>query len=106
MESGNFFENYPFSEDEIFEDILKNKNFKIERIVSRGHITPEDEWYNQETDEWVMLLTGSAKLLFDKGEELKMKPGDFINIPAHKKHKVIFTDTNEDSIWLAVHYKS
>lgn len=104
MELKNFLKNYPFSKNELIEDILVNRNFKIERIISRGQITPENDWYDQMTNEWVMLLKGSAILLFENEEELKIEPGDYLNIPAHTKHKVIFTDTEQESIWITIHY--
>ena len=34
---------------------------KIERIVSRGHASPEDFWYDQEENEWVMVVKGTAR---------------------------------------------
>jgi len=104
MNLNNFFTDLPISNNEVTEDILKNSKFKIERIISRGHITAEGEWYDQETDEWVMLLTGSSIIKFDDNIEIKMEPGDFLNIPAHKKHRVIYTDNQTESIWLTIHY--
>ncbi len=91
--------------DEIFETILQAHQFKIERIVSRGHATYEGEWYDQDKNEWVLVLKGSAGLLFeDDDKTIIMKTGDYINIPAHRKHRVEWTDPEEETIWLAVHY--
>ena len=93
--------------DELFEDILKTDKVRIERIVSRGHITPEGEWYDQDEGEWVMVIKGSAKLLFEDGmREVSMEAGDHINIPAHQRHRVSWTDPREETIWLAVFYSA
>ena len=93
--------------DEFVETLLAHKRGKIQRIVSHGHASPEDFWYDQETDEWVVLLTGSARLQF-KGEAdpVALNAGDFLFIPAHRKHRVEWTDPDVDSIWLAVYFKS
>ena len=95
------------SPEEIFETIIKSNQFKIERIISSGQSTDEEKWCDQDVDEWVILLKGSAGLLFESNnDEIIMKPGDYVNIPAHKKHRVEWTDANEETIWLAVHYQN
>ena len=90
---------------EILETILQADQFKIERIISRGHATAEGEWYDQDKNEWVLVLKGNAGLLFEgDNETVVMKTGDYINIPAHQKHRVEWTDPEEETIWLAIHY--
>ena len=103
---GNIFANLPDQIDkELFETIISSENLKIERIVSRGHRSPEDYWYDQDKHEWVMVLKGSAGLRLENEQEIiKMIPGDYINIPAHCKHRVEWTDPDVETIWLAVHY--
>jgi len=101
----NLFENIPGNlDEEAFEQIVKSKQISIERIISKGHSSPTSGWYDQEQNEWVMVLSGKAILLFDDGSDITMKKGDYINIPAHKKHKVKWTDPNVETIWLAVLY--
>jgi cupin 2 domain-containing protein len=79
---------------------------RIERIVSHGHASPEGFWYDQEMAEWVMVVSGSAGLQFDgEAEPRVLKPGDFIDIPAHRRHRVAWTDANVPTVWLAVHYR-
>ncbi|MBB3063317.1 cupin domain-containing protein [Microbulbifer rhizosphaerae] len=90
---------------EVFEDIVSSESVRIERIVSKGHTSPESGWYDQEESEWVIVLQGAARLLFDDGREESLDTGDFINIPAHIKHKVSWTDPYSTTIWLAVFYK-
>ena len=91
--------------DEILETIIQTHQFKIERIISRGHATAEGEWYDQDKNEWVLVLKGNAGLLFEgDNETVIMKTGDYINIPAHQKHRVEWTDPEEETIWLAIHY--
>ena len=101
----NIYENIPESKNEIFECILQTDKFKLERIISSGQATPIGEWYNQENDEWVILLSGSAGLKFEDIEEIiELSPGDYMNIPAHKKHRVEWTDKDTETVWLALHY--
>ncbi|MGI9240674.1 MAG: hypothetical protein ACR2RV_07730 [Verrucomicrobiales bacterium] len=79
---------------------------RIERIVSHGHASPDGFWYDQELSEWVVLLSGSAVLRFeDLPEPIRLKPGDWLEIPAHRRHRVEETDPAGKSVWLAVHWK-
>lgn len=91
--------------EEIFETLVKNENIHIERIVSKGHNSPKEGWYDQDQNEWVLLLKGAARLAFEDGSELSMGPGDNLEIPAHAKHKVVWTDPEMETIWVAVHYE-
>ena len=85
--------------------LLEAANVRIERIISHGHATPEAFWYDQDQHEWVVVLKGAARLRFEEDETpLEMKSGDFVNIPARKKHRVDWTTPDEPTIWLAVHY--
>ena len=76
----------------------------MERIVSLGHRSPEGFWYDQEANEWVLLIEGAARLRFEGEGPLEMTAGSFVNIPAHKRHRVEWTDPNQPTIWLTVHY--
>ena len=89
---------------ESFAELLLHKNIKIERIVSQGHASPENGWYDQKENEWIIVLEGSGSILFESGVEVNLKKGDYLNIPAHTRHKVIWTDPNGITIWLAIHY--
>ena len=92
--------------DELLETLLQTPGFRIERIVSRGHASPKDFWYDQEENEWVILLQGSAGLSFAGKEELVvLHPGDYVRIPKHFKHRVEWTDPDKKTVWLAVYYK-
>lgn len=105
MDKSNIFNNIPKDlKDELFENIISKESLKIERIVSKGHTSPEYGWYNQESDEWVIVLQGEAVLSFENSGDVKLSAGDYINIPAHTKHKVSYTAPNVETIWLAVHY--
>ena len=102
----NLFAELPDSmPDELIEVMAENKSVRIERIVSTGHRSPDDFWYDQNEHEWIVLLKGEARLLFEGAEQpLMMKPGDFVNIPAHRRHRVEWTTREEPTIWLAVFY--
>jgi cupin 2 domain-containing protein len=91
------------AETEVFESLISSSNLKIERIISRGQITPAGEWYDQEQDEWVILLQGEAKLAYEDGFRVNLKTGDYLLIPAHEKHRVEYTTVAPPCIWLAIH---
>jgi cupin 2 domain-containing protein len=90
--------------DEFFENILETQNFRVERIISRGHKSPENFWYDQETNEFVLLLKGEAELEFENKGKLKLKPGDYLIIKAHEKHRVAMTKNDGESFWITIHY--
>ncbi len=90
--------------EEVFTTLISAANVRIERIVSHGHASPEGFWYDQDEYEWVIVLKGAARLRFEDSI-LEMKPGDFLNIPAHKRHRVEWTTPDEPTIWLAVFYR-
>ena len=91
-------------DEEIFQQLVDGDSVRIERIISRGHSSPESGWYDQDRNEWVLVLKGEAILLLKDEPPVNLKAGDFINIPAHKKHRVEWTDPDSETIWLAVHY--
>ncbi|OQW40060.1 MAG: cupin [Proteobacteria bacterium SG_bin4] len=86
---------------EVFETLIESNSIKIERIVSKGQ---QSLWYDQAQHEWVMVLKGQAVLSFDDQTSVQLGEGDFINIPSHKKHRVSWTDPDQETIWLAIHY--
>jgi cupin 2 domain-containing protein len=91
--------------DELFTTLVENASVRIARIVSHGHASPPGFWYNQARHEWVILLRGAARLYFEGDEKsLEMKPGDFVNIAAHRRHRVEWTTPDEPTVWLAVYY--
>ena len=87
--------------EELIENILNSPNRKIERIVSRNHKTEAGKWYDQDKNEFVLIVKGSAELKFENSS-VKMKEGDYIIIPAHCRHRV--EKTAEGTVWLAVFY--
>lgn len=91
---------------EQFQDLLHRPSVRIERIVSSGQASPPGFWYDQEDGEWVMLLSGEARLLIEgEARPRTLRPGDWINLPAHCRHRVEWTSPNEETLWLAVHYR-
>ena len=98
--------NIPPNMGESFQDLLTCDGVRIERIVSFGHITPAKQWYNQDWDEWVLILSGSAKMTVQQGDKhraLSLQQGDCYFFPAHQKHRVEYT--HNPTIWLAIHFK-
>jgi len=99
--------NIDFSKnEEITEILVSSKNIRIERIVSTGQVTASDFWYDQPETEFVAVLQGDAKILFDNGKETHLIQGDYLIIPALCRHKVIYTSAEPACVWLAVFYKS
>jgi len=88
---------------EIIEILQQSEHVKIERIVSTGQTSPETGWYDQPQNEWVIVLKGEAVIAFEK-KEVALKSGDYINIPAHVKHRVNWTHPRKETVWLAVYY--
>ncbi|HYR03194.1 MAG TPA: cupin domain-containing protein [Syntrophobacteria bacterium] len=90
---------------EIVETLLEADRFRLERIISAGQATPAGQWYDQDRNEWVALLSGSAGLLFEGEREPRViKPGDYVIIPARLRHRVEWTDPHHETVWLALHY--
>ncbi|MEZ5829057.1 MAG: cupin domain-containing protein [Hyphomicrobiales bacterium] len=93
--------------EELFEALVERPGLLIERIVSWGQTTPEGEWYDQARDEFVLLVAGAAKLRIDgETEDRALGEGDWVFLPAHCRHRVIWTQSNPPTVWLAVHVKS
>lgn len=106
VRKGNVFAHIPERvPEELFEIIAGAGKSRVERIVSDGQASPEGFWYDQDENEWVMVLEGSAGLRFEGEDEIVvLKPGDWIDIPAHAKHRVEWTDAERKTVWLAVFY--
>jgi len=105
FDSGNIFAAIPTQlDEELFNELSSNGPVLIERIVSKGHSSPPSGWYNQDKNEWVILLTGQAIIAFPGEKDIRLVKGDYLNIPAHQKHRVKWTDPEQETIWLAVHY--
>lgn len=101
----NIFEMMPeLLVEEQFDEIVRGEQIRIERIVSQGHTSPVSGWYDQKENEWVVVLQGSGVIQFQDGDEVYLEAGDFLNILAHRKHKVIWTAPDKPTIWLAVFY--
>ena len=107
MQTTNIFAQIPAQLPcELLQPLLGSSAFTLERIVSQGHASAPEHWYDQETHEWVILLQGSAGLVFEGEPAItEMKPGDYLLIPAHVKHRVAWTDPSQDTVWLALHYR-
>lgn len=102
----NLFANIPQNLDqERVDELLRDRSVRIERIVSRGHSSPPDFWYDQAEDEWIVALAGKARLTIEGQPEMLLGPGDTLHLPAHIRHRVEWTDPQQDTIWLAVFWK-
>jgi cupin 2 domain-containing protein len=91
--------------EEVVDLLLDQSGVRIERIVSTGQTTPEGQWYDQETDEWVLVVAGAARLRIE-GEpaDRELSEGDWILLPSHCRHRVAWTRTEPPTVWLAVHF--
>jgi cupin 2 domain-containing protein len=105
--SGNLLAHLPDARQaEVVQSLLEHPgSVQVERIVSQGQITPEGTWYDQDHDEWVLLLTGGAELqLADEDDARRLEPGDWLHLPAHCRHRVVWTAPEHETVWLAVHW--
>ena len=89
---------------ELFEDIIKTEKLRVERIVSKGQASPENFWYDQDENEWVIVLSGYGVIEFKTSDTVTLKPGDYLNIKAHEQHRVQATSVDETTVWLAIFY--
>jgi cupin 2 domain-containing protein len=91
--------------DELSETLLDAAQVRIERIVSQGQASPAGFWYDQSEHEWVIVIQGAARLLFEGDDApVELRPGDYLEIPAHRRHRVEWTTPDEPTVWLAVFY--
>lgn len=105
MDCKNVFESISGEvKQELCENIVSSRDVRVERIISKGHTSPKSGWYDQDKNEWVMILKGSGTLVFENGEDVQLNPGDYMTIPKNTKHKVSWTDPESITIWLAVFY--
>lgn len=104
MEPQNLFTSIPNNlSEEIFQTLISSDEISIERIISKGHKSEQNFWYDQDLNEWILLIKGAARLEFSD-KTLNLKPGDYVNIIAHEKHRVDWTTPDEETIWLAIFY--
>jgi len=103
-ESANLFSELPHSlPEELIEILVDAPDVRIERIVSTGHASPPGFWYDQAESEWVVVLRGEAVLAFEDETRI-LKPGDYVLIPPHRKHRINSTSLTEPTVWLAVFF--
>jgi len=101
----NLFDHIPADlPEELVTTLLSAAGLRIETIVSRGHCSPSGFWYDQPQHEWVLLLRGAARIQFEGAAGVDLRPGDYINIAAHLRHRVEWTTADEPTVWLAIHY--
>ncbi|MFC1467530.1 cupin domain-containing protein [Verrucomicrobiota bacterium] len=101
----NLLKNIPVdAPEEVVDTILTADSVRLERIVSNGQSSPSGFWYDQDEHEWVVILKGRAGLrLENEAEARELNVGDSLNIPAHCRHRVEWTDS--PTVWLCVFYK-
>ena len=105
IETGNLFADVParLAREEVT-TLVAAPAIRIERIVSRGQSSAPDFWYDQPQAEWVIVLAGAATVTFEGEAAMRLAPGDYVHIPAHRRHRVDWTDPARATVWLAVHY--
>jgi len=102
---GDIYEHCPIDlPGEFVEQIGGRGSVRIERIVSRGHSSPPGFWYDQDQEEWVLLLKGAAAIRFDARDQvIELREGAYLSIPAHTRHRVEWTQSDTETVWLAIH---
>lgn len=105
LESQNLFSGIPDSlPDELIDTMHSSHGIRIERIISDGHSSEADFWYDQDEHEWILLVQGEASIIYPDESEITLKAGDYLLIPAHRKHRVSRTDHRQKTIWLAIFF--
>ena len=85
--------------------LVERPGLRIERIVSTGQATPEGQWYDQDSDELVLVVDGAARLSIEgESGERELGEGDWILLPAHCRHRVAWTRAEPPTVWLAIHF--
>ena len=93
----------PIAEEKV-DTLYERPGVRIERIVSTGQATPDGEWYDQDSDEWVLVVKGRARLRIDgEAQDRELGEGDFVFLPAHCRHRVAWTQREPPTVWLAIH---
>jgi len=104
-ERGNLFADIsPQLAREEMTTLVSAPTVRIERIVSRGQASAPDFWYDQPQAEWVIVLAGAATVTFEGEAAMRLAPGDYLHIPARRRHRVDWTDPAQATVWLAIHY--
>ncbi|MEX3932589.1 cupin domain-containing protein [Paraburkholderia phymatum] len=94
------------SGEERVDVLVTGQRLNVERIVSMGHVSPEGFWYDDSRAEWVVLLSGAAVLEFEEDATLhEMRPGDYVLIEPHRRHRVAWTHAEERTVWLAIYHE-
>ncbi len=94
------------SDEETIAVLADTPGVRIEKILSTGQASPAGFGYDQDFTEWIFLLSGSAGLLIEgEAAPRALRPGAYLEIPARRRHRVEWTDAEQQTIWLAVHVK-
>ena len=103
--SNNLFHGLPaVADEEVVELLAAGEGVRIERITSRGHCSPDDQWYDQEFDEWVAVVRGRGIIAYEDGSTIELAEGDWVHLAAHCRHRVQWTAPAQATLWLAVHF--
>jgi cupin 2 domain-containing protein len=106
LDKGNLLHGLPDSlPAELFQGLAGGDHVRIERILSKGQASPPGFWYDQENEEFVLLVQGRARLAVEGRGTHELGPGDYIVLPARLRHRVEWTDPDQVTVWLAVHYE-
>ena len=106
MKVENLLADLPTTLPEELETLLADgRECRLKRIVSRGHASTPDDWYDQDYNEWVMVVIGRGRLAFEDGHSVEMGPGDHLVIPARCRHRVDWTTPDTETVWLALYFK-
>jgi cupin 2 domain-containing protein len=88
---------------EVSETLVTAQGIRLKRILSLGQTSSEGFWYDQEEAEWVIVLTGGARLtIAEESEDHDLGPGDAMYLPAGCRHRVAWTDPARPTVWLAL----
>ncbi len=106
-DNGNLLAGLPSpAAEELLTPLAEGGRFRLLRVVSTGQATPADQWYDQPENEWVVVLSGRAGLRIAGETTRELGPGDWLLLPAHRRHRVEWTAPDEPTVWLALHFSA
>jgi cupin 2 domain-containing protein len=72
---------------ESFDTLIEQDNVRIERIVSTGQVTPDGDWLDSEDAEFVLVVSGAAKLRIEgEWDDRALGEGDYILLLSPSRH--------------------
>lgn len=90
------------SEGECVSELFSGKGFRLERTVSKGHVTPKGQWCREPFDKWLAVIEGEGEIMYEDMSVDLLRRGDHVLIPADTRYRVTMTSHSPECVWLSV----